>query len=221
MENNNDLLSEIRQDIKDAKKKKKEKPIFVKTDKKKSYIGYKFAGIVIVLVLLGFGVVTLAKMATDWGAGHQIIRQRVFDFAMRLPYRIEDRQPVQVISPLASEVLNPKEVLTPIEDKIVKKWGTKYGYIALATFRCESGLRADAVNWETRDIGITQINLPIWEKAIKEKFGYTLVDLFNEDKNLEVAYWIWDRADGVDGDGQGNMNAWVAFTSGAFTKCIK
>lgn len=215
------LLDEIREDVKRAKENKT-KPVYIKKEsKKKSYLGYKIGFILILLVLLAFGVAIVTKRVTDWGAEHQIVSQRVVDLAVRLPFRIEKRVRAEVISPLAVEVIEPKEPMTPIEEKIVKKWGDKYGYIALAVFRCESGLRNEAVNWSTKDVGIAQINFPIWEKPIKEKFGYTLVDLFNEDKNIEVAYWIWDRADGKEGDNKGSFEPWVVFTTGAFAGCIK
>ncbi len=224
------MLDEIREDVKRAKENKT-KPIYVKKEsKKKRYLGYKIAFIFVLLGLLVFGVAIVTKRVTDWGAEHQIVSQRVLDFAVRLPFRIEKRKPVEVLSPLAKELLEPQDPLTPIEQKIVAKWGVKQGYIALAVFRCESGLRADAVNWETKDVGIAQIHwtkvndsdtFQGWEKPVKEKFGYTLKDMFDEDKNLEVAYWIWDRSDGKEGNGEGNFKQWVAFTSGSFAGCIK
>lgn len=217
-ENNPDLLSEIQRDVRRAKSRKA-KPVYVKKEsRKKSYLGYKIAYILILLALVTFGVATVAKKVTDWGAEHQIVSQRIVDLQVRFPVRIEKREPIEIISPLAQEVIENKEPMTPVEEKIIDMWGERYGYIALAVFRCESGLNPEAVNWATRDIGIAQINFPTWEKAIKEQFGYTLVDLFDVDKNLEVAKWISDR----DGDGKDiDFSAWVVFNNGSFAGCIK
>jgi len=75
-----------------------------------------------------------------------------------------------------------------------------------------------AVNWGSKDIGLMQINLPSWEKAMSEKFGYTIADLFDVDKNIEVAHWIWDRADGVEGDGRGSISPWTASRTNCFSE---
>lgn len=93
-------------------------------------------------------------------------------------------------------------------------WGATDCKVAIAVFSSESGLNPLAVNWDTKDFGTAQINLPVWEKVVEEKFGYTRADLLTAEKNLEVAYWIWDRADGVEGDGRGSFGAWVAYTDG-------
>jgi len=144
----------------------------------------------------------------------------------------EVRTPIvlQEVFPLkpALEVLSPWvemtegiQVDTPIEQKILDLWGERYFLLATSIFRCESGLRPDAVNWSSKDVGVTQINWPTWEKPILEKFGYTLVDMLDTDKNLEVAYWIWDRADGEEGNEQGSFEPWVAYTNGSFRGCIE
>lgn len=174
-------------------------------------------------ILLVIGVATAGiTMAADWGAEHQFVGQPIVaqSLKLQLPVRIEDVVKEQiVISPLA-EKLEKDEEFTPIEQKIIDMWGYKDGVIALAVFKCESGLRADAVNWATNDVGIAQINFPIWKDEIKEEFGYTLVDLFDIDKNLKVAYYIWDRADGEVGNDKGSFEPWVVFNNGTFVSCI-
>ena len=159
------------------------------------------------------GAANILIRIVDWGAQHQLIIQRPFVFETRPVVMVIDRQPIEVLSPFVQEVVEQRKDLTPIEQKIVERWGERYGYIALAIFRCESGLRADAVNWGSRDVGIAQINWPTWEKKVYDQFGYTLKDMFDEDKNLEVAYWIWERS--------GSFEPWVAFTTGSFRGCIK
>ncbi len=173
----------------------------------------------ILLALLISGVVVATVKVADWGAGHQIVAQRVIDITLRYPVRVEERKQEIVISPIVERVAT--EPLTPIEQKIINKWGFKDGVVALAIFDCgESGLNADAVSI-TGDLGISQINWPINGKLIKEKFGYSPADMFNVDKNLDAAYLMWDRGNGKEGDKIGTWNAWVGFTSAAYTRCFK
>jgi hypothetical protein len=109
-----------------------------------------------------------------------------------------------------------EEEMTPIEKKIVDKWGAKYGYIALAVARAESGLRCDALNINTNgtaDLSIFQVNT-LWLKH------YSLEDIANCEKNIDIAYEIWDRADGVAGDDKGNFSPWVAYTNKAYLSKI-
>jgi len=170
-----------------------------------------------VLVLVG----TTAKYAADWETKNRFIFQKPVELKVQKPYRIEKIKPKEILSPLAKEAERPIDELKPIERKIVEKWGLQYGYIALAVFRCESGLREDAINWDTKDVGIAQINLPTWKSIVEKEFGYTTKDLLDADKNLEVAYWIWDRSDGNIGDGKGKFDDWVAFSNGSFAGCVK
>ncbi len=103
--------------------------------------------------------------------------------------------PVVIISP----IVEPKEVEKPklgfVEQKILDKFGEKNYRVFRALGKCESGLRAE-----------------VWEKPVLKQFGYTLKDMFDVDKNIEVAYWIFDR----DNDGQGSIAPWMAST----TKCF-
>ena len=175
-------------------------------------------GIWVIVGVLATGA-WIVKSINDWSAVNKLAYKWPINIQFRLPVTVEKREPLQVLSPIAKEIIAPTaDALTPIERKIVDKWGERYGYIALAVFRCESGLRPEAVNWSSKDVGIAQINWPIWEKPIKEKFGYTLVDMFDVDKHLEVAYWISDR----DLDGKDiNLEPWVVFNNGTFRGCIK
>jgi hypothetical protein len=174
---------------------------------------------------ISIALICIVALVYDWTSKNEIKTESLFTkgehrlIMSTRPVWTEVRKPKEVLSPLAKEIIAPTaDALTPIERKIVDKWGERYGYIALAVFRCESGLRPEAVNWSSKDVGIAQINWPIWEKPIKEKFGYTLVDMFDVDKNLEVAYWISDR----DLDGKDiNLEPWVVFNNGTFRGCIK
>jgi hypothetical protein len=170
------------------------------------------------IILLVIGVAVAVKKIADWGAEHQIVKQRVIDVTVRSPIRIEKIEPV-----IITEIVLPKDMedLTPVEQKIIDLWGYRDGVVALAIFDCgESRLDQYAVS-HTGDLGIAQINWRTWRTTVEERFGYNAGDMFDIDRNLEVAYMIWDRGSGTEGDGKGSWNAWVGFTNGSYTSCFK
>lgn len=180
--------------------------------------------VIIKVTLLAVFVATSIYMLTelllainDWSYKNEIITQTPIIF--QKPVYLKHREPEQVLSPVVGEIMDsvaPMSNLTDIDRLLMGTWGIEEYKVARAIAKCESGLRSDAVNWDSKDVGLMQINWPIWEKPIKEKFGYTLKDMFDPIKNVEVAYWIWDRGNGTEGDKIGSWNAWVAKT----TKCF-
>ncbi len=181
------------------------------------------AGVLFGIALLIIGVATATKKVADWGAGHQIVKQRIVKQSLQfqLPYRVEEIEAPEPIKEIVV-VGTPYEDLSTTEQKIVQMWGDyKTSMLAIAIFDCgESGLDQYAVS-KTGDLGVAQINYPIHKDMIKE-MGYTSADLLlSIDKNLEVAYRIWDRADGTEGDGQGNFDPWNGYKNGSYLKCFK
>jgi hypothetical protein len=191
---------------------------FTSEDKIKSM--WKMKILVFMLFVIAFGTLLARTILAinDWSEKNVIKTQSPISF--HKPVWVEDRPKLIVLSPVIKDYIEPTE-LDPIDQKILDLWGDRYFILARSIFKCESGLKADAVNWGSRDIGVSQINFPTWEKPILEKFGYTLVDLFDVDKNLEVAYWIWDRADGEEGNNEGSFKAWVVFQNSSFTSCVE
>ena len=176
-------------------------------------VGGMFA---ITLVLIG--VATAIMKVADWGAKHQFVKQSMVALHIQAPYRIEKIEPIKELV-----VLNtPYEDLSTTEQKIVSIWKDyKTSMIAIAIFDCgESGLVADAVS-PTGDLGVAQINWKVWRKPVLDKFGYTAIDMFNVDKNLEVGYWVWDRGDGVEGNDEGSWESWSGFNNGRYLNCFK
>jgi hypothetical protein len=170
------------------------------------------------ITLILIGVATAIKSIADWGAEHQFVKQKVVALHIQAPYRIEKIQPIKELV-----VLNtPFQELSSTEQKIVKIWKDyKTAMIAIAIFDCgESGLIADAVS-STGDLGVAQINWKIWKNPVKEKFGYTAIDMFSVDKNLEVAYWIWDRGDGIEGNDIGSWEAWSGYKNNNYLRCFE
>jgi hypothetical protein len=195
----------------------------LKRDKKGRFTGklpwhwlvylFLFAG---VLAMTAYGLEKYHEFRNTYGLQKPFVFSWDFeqrDVVYRLPPR-EELRPVIVTVEKETE-------FTPIEQKIIDTWGYKDGIVALAIFDCgESRLNPEAVS-KTGDLGIAQINWPIWKDKVFEKFGYTAKDMFNPDRNLEVAYWIWDRADGTEGNGQGTWEPWSGFNNGAYTNCFK
>lgn len=182
----------------------------------------KYIGIVWAVALFMAGLANAARVVADWGAENQL----VFDWPIHVTFskivKVVKREQEVILSPLAEEVISTTEHdLSPVEQKIVDKWGVRYGYIAVAIFRCESGLRNDAVNWGSGDVGIAQIHVADWLDDAEREFGYTLVDLFDADKNLDVAYYIWDIDNGVLGDNIGSFNDWVVFNNHSYIGCME
>jgi len=174
------------------------------------------AVILLTLTLIIIGVAITIKKIADWGAGHQIIGQRVVDLKLQYPIRIEEIVPEKEIV----IVNRPYEDLTTTEQKIIEVWKDyKTAMLAISIFECESGLYPEAVS-ATGDLGVAQINWVTWKGKVEEEFGYSAIDMFDVDKNLEVAYYIWDRADGTI-DGKGSFEPWSVYTSGAFLNCLE
>jgi len=179
------------------------------------------AGVGIGIILIIFGIATAFKKIADWGSTHKFVKQRVVDLQVRLPYRIEEFIPPEPVKEIVV-VGTPYDELTSTEQKIIQVWKDyKTSMIAIAIFDCgESGLDPEAVS-TTGDLGVAQIHFPLWKDKIKEEFGYTAIDMFDVDKNLEVAYWIWYRADGKEGDGLGSWEPWSGYNNGSYLRCLK
>lgn len=196
--------------------------IEIKKPKQEKRTDFNLMSVVVLsgIALLIIGVATATKKIADWGAKHQIVKQRIIDLQVRLPYRVEEIEAPEPIKEIVV-VGTPYEDLSTTEQKIIKVWGDyKTSMVAIAIFKCESGHLADAVS-KTGDLGVAQINWPTWKKPVFDKFGYTAIDMFNIDKNLQVAYWIWDRGDGVEGNKEGTWDAWSAYNNGSWLSCLQ
>lgn len=170
-------------------------------------------------VLILGGVAFIVNSYAEWYLSHEIVRQDAFNLEIQAPYRIEDRKPREVISPLAEDIIEAPvetENMTDVEKMLLEAFGERNYAVARGVAKCESGLNEESINWGSHDVGIMQINVDIWGDEIKEKFGYSISDLLKADKNIEVAKWIWDRGDGQEGDGNGSFSPWVALRSECF-----
>lgn len=178
------------------------------------------ATLVVLAIIVGGSAFALLK-AVEWGNKNRVIGQSIVAQALKfqLPVRVEKVQPEILVSVMTQKVADQK--VTPIEKKIMDKWGYKDGVVALAIFDCgESGLDQYAVS-HTGDLGIAQINWATWKTVVKERFNYNASDMFDVDKNLDVAYLVWDRGNGKEGDGEGSWTGWSGFNNGRYTVCFK
>ena len=130
---------------------------------------------------------------------------------------IKKREPLMVISPYIPKALDQDyDELNSIEKKLCDKFGMYNCKTIVAIQHCENGKQnPEATNINTNntiDVGIMQINSIHWNKD----YCYGLHDLTEIDNNIQCAYNIWDRADGVVGDNKGNFNAWSTLGGNCF-----
>lgn len=168
-------------------------------------------GVGIGLFLLIVGISVAFMKIADWGSTHKFVKQKVIEMKVRLPYRIEKILPPEPVKEIVV-VGTSYENLTSTEQKIIQVFEDyKTSMIAIAVFKCESGLDPFAVS-KTGDVGVAQIHWPLWKDKVKEEFGYNIVDMFNVDKNLEVAKWIYDRS--------GSFEPWTTYKNGVYISCL-
>lgn len=200
------LLNKIKNSLKDGSKS----------------IEFGLGGGAIMLFVVGLVIAIIA--IANWGALNQPQRPWGYEYRedkllnriyKRKWYRL--RKPQQVLSPLAQEVIEdtPSD-LSELELLIRSMWGVEHFVVARALAVCESGMSPLAINWDSKDVGLFQINLPTWEELVLKEFGYTRADLLDPYKNTAVAHWIWDRADGEVGNGKGSWEPWVALGNECF-----
>jgi hypothetical protein len=172
------------------------------------------AVILTLIIVLGL-LFQLGMKIAQWFDTYAIVKQKVLTFDLNAPFRIEEREvePVQIVQ-VINEV--PEyEGLDEMQKYICDKWGMFRCATVIAIFKAESGLREDALNTynsnNTVDFGVAQINSIHWNRD-----GCRLKEIVEWKGNIDCAYQIWDRADGVEGNGEGNFTPWSAFNSGSF-----
>lgn len=104
------------------------------------------------------------------------------------------------------EYIAPKggvEQYRPLVEKYFPKGEVDNALVIMAH---ESGGNPNAVS-RTNDHGLMQIHAPLWTNF----FGVTTEQLKDPNLNIELAYKIWDRADGKVGNGQGSWKAWSTY----------
>ena len=167
---------------------------------------------VVIFLLAVFGVVMLVLKAVAWGASHQVIIQKPWDFSTKPMVVIKDIEPLVIVSPIVDK-LEDIEQFTSVEQKIIEKWGYRNGIIAIAVAACESGMDQYAVS-SAGALGLFQIHWAAHGDKVRA-LGRTSADLLTDiDFNIEMAYTIWSNAGEAWHD-------WDVFNSGAYLSCLQ
>jgi hypothetical protein len=150
--------------------------------------------IMLVIVVSIYGVLVGIRAVADWGGTHEIIGQRIADLEVRWPFRVEDRKPLEVISPLGKAILETiDEPLSGVQTTVMEKFGAVEFKVVDAIIKCESNYNPEAINYNsnrTFDAGLFQINQIHWNS---EYCPFGLKDLLEPGNNIECAYQIYLR----------------------------
>lgn len=160
-------------------------------------------------------ITSLLVKYNEWSHLHKW--QKPYEFSFKTRSIVADREPLQVLSPFAKEIVEEQtlEGLTDHETYICEKFPITECKIALAVSKAENSKRdPEAWNYNsngTLDIGLFQVNQVNWKTC-----QMTMKDLLDPYKNVDCAYQIWDRTDGVEGNNKGSFSPWVQFNNGVF-----
>lgn len=156
----------------------------------------------IVLTALGYSLfMSILGALNDFFKDNEIVRNKIIEVKFNKPFDIVKKEP-QIVEKIFEY---PGEIDTPIKEYICEKFGMYDCKTALAIVQAESGFNDQAINSNTNgstDLGCWQINFPTHIKTISP------VDALDCYKATDWAYEKYQR--------DGNFNAWVAFTNGAY-----
>jgi hypothetical protein len=178
---------------------------------------YFVAGVGVFVIACGLGY-SILKGVNEWFDTHELVFNKIVQVEFNRPVEIKDRKVATgEIIRIIETVPAPEDLETDIEHYIYEVFGIEHYRMAIATFKCESGLREEAFHINsnnTIDVGIAQIN------SVNFKLeGCSLKEVVDANKNVDCAYKMWDRGDGEEGNERGNFSAWVGYTNGcALTK---
>lgn len=163
--------------------------------------------LLVTLFVLTSSLVGLRQLALFFNSNE--LKTRKLDVSITLPKLwFDKREPEILLVPIVKEI---PIVEGEQEQYICDKFGLLNCQVALAVMRAESGGNPEAYNYNTNgtlDIGLWQINEIHWDRC------GGLAELVDPQKNTDCAYTIWDRADGVEGNGKGSFDAWTVFWNG-------
>ena len=178
----------------------------------KTYTGYFW---LLLLIILSTIVWILLMKAIDFSNSHEVIKNPIVQAQFKWPLEIKEKktQEPQVVEKVIQPA-TPEQVDTNIKKYACDKWGEFHCLTMIAVFQAESGW--DNTKWnyntnDTLDFGIAQINSVNWKLE-----GCSLKEIVDEVANIDCAYKIWDRADGVEGNAQGSFSPWVAHENGSY-----
>jgi hypothetical protein len=170
----------------------------------------------ILIVGLTFAIL---KGISSWFDAHELKFNRVFSMQIQSPISINEREvATKEIIKIMETIPAPSDLTSEPEKLIYKYFGIEQYRMAIAVSRCE-GLNhpADGFNVNTNgsiDVGYMRINSVHFKTT-----GCSLLEVATPEGNISCGYKIWDRADGIEGNGKGSFEPWVGYTNGcALTK---
>jgi len=168
-------------------------------------------------LFLGFEA---SKRIVAWFDTHTIQFNQIVSITIKPPFEIKRREvPAERVIEVVEKIPEPQDLKTDIEKYIFERWGIENYKLAISIFTAESGLQEDA--WHinsngTIDYGVAQINSVNWKLE-----GCSLKEIVYARGNLDCAYKLWDRANGIEGDGIGSFKAWSVARNGRFLDFLK
>lgn len=180
----------------------------------------KLAVLIAILIALLASLNQLAKAITRWFDTYTVQWNQVLSITIKPPFEIKKREiPAERVIEVVEKIPEPQDLKTDIEKYIYEKWGIENYKLAISIFTAESGLQEDA--WHinsngTIDYGVAQINSVNWKLE-----GCSLKEIVFAKGNLDCAYKLWDRANGIEGDGIGSFRAWSVAKNGRFLDFLK
>ena len=161
----------------------------------------------------------LLRSVNAWFDSNELVFNQPVTVEFKKPIEIKAREiPTKEIVTILESIPAPEDLETEPEQLIYKTFGIEHYRMAIAVSRCE-GLNhpADGFNTNTNgsiDVGYMRINSVHFKTP-----GCSLLEVATPEGNISCGYKVWDRADGKEGNGKGNFNAWVGYTNGcALTK---
>ena len=188
---------------------------------KKPRFGWKpkVLGILLVILLIGGLVNALVQAFLKWDDKYYVQKNKVLSMEVQWPYEIkEEEEEGKEFIRIIETIPAPQDLKDNFDLYVYEVFGIEHYRMALAVSRCEGyNHPEDGWNGNTNgsiDVGKFRIN------SVNFKIpGCSLKEVVDENKNVDCAYTIWDRADGEVGNKQGNFSAWVGYTNGcALTK---
>src|SRR3990167_270700 len=189
--------------------------------KYKMHINWKYYAVgALGVIIVGAGLMyALLKGVSSWFETHTITFNKIVSVEFKKPIEIKTREvQTKEIVTILEQIPAPEDLTSDPEKLIYKYFGVEHYRMAIATSRCEClNHPADGFNTNTNgsiDVGYMRINSVHFKTP-----GCSLLEVATPEGNIACGYKIWDRANGKEGDGKGNFNAWVGYTNGcALTK---
>jgi len=177
---------------------------------------------VIIFIIALILIIALANKGLQevnvWFATHYLQFNKVVNIELKKPIEIRERKvETQEIVRIIETIPAPEDLETDIEKKIYELWGIENYRFAISVAMAESNMNCNALHINdngSADFSIFQVN-SLWIK------NYSLAELADCDRNIEIAQEIWDNGNGILGDNKGSWSPWTVTKTGAYLKFLQ